>query len=60
MASKSNDGIPMKHPDGRDYTAEDEVEAMNLMARGYTREDGGQKSPPAQSTSKSSDTKATA
>lgn len=48
MASKQQqEGIPMKHPDGRDYTAESEVEAMTLMARGYTRTDGGTKSPRA-------------
>jgi len=60
MVEKKTDGIPMKHPDGRPYVAEDEVEAMTLMARGYSREDSGQKAPASgPGRSPSSDSKAT-
>ncbi len=43
--SKNSTTIPMRHPDGRPYEAETEVEAMELMSRGYTREDGGAQAP---------------
>lgn len=48
MADKSKKTeIPMTHPDGRPWTAESEVEAMELMAHGYTRNDAGKKAPAA-------------
>lgn len=42
--------IPMEHPDGRPWTAESEVEAMELAAHGYIRLDGPATPAPAAGT----------
>lgn len=41
------ESIAMQHPDGRPWTAESEVEAMELMAHGYKRLDSGEQAPAA-------------